>query len=147
MIEHADVDRLIVRECQKRRARSDAGTQDSDAVKALLPQPVRGRARVEYCLPDRLNCAAYVRADQMFGSLQFTRLAFFVIRKRETQGSHSQTIKDSACLHMTVRLRVPLRQHNYSRSRFSFSFTTRRKKSRAGDIVFRRWSFDGTGPG
>src|SRR5438445_11299060 len=112
MIEHADVDRLIVRECQKRRARSDAGTQDSDAFKALLHLPVRGRARVEYCLPDRLNCAAYVRADQMFGSLQFTRLAFFVLRKRQTQGSHSKTIKDFAWFHITMRSRVALRLHN-----------------------------------
>ena len=146
MIEDADIDRRVMREGQKRRARADAGPQDSDALVAFLFQPTHRRARVQHRLSHRLNRAADICADQMLGAFQIRRPALFVIRQRQAQRSHAETVEDTASLDVAIRLGVPLGQDNDGRARLVLSFAARDKQTPAGDVVFGGRSFDGAGP-
>src|SRR5581483_3222807 len=60
MIEDAHVEERLMREREKRRARSDACSEDPNSFDALLAHPPYRRACVEHGLPHRLNRAADV---------------------------------------------------------------------------------------
>src|SRR5687767_15358692 len=74
----------------------------------------------------------------MFRAFDVRGLSFLVIRKRQAQGSHAKSVKNAARFHVTVGLRVPLRQHHDGRARLVLSFALWRKQARMHRIVFNR---------
>src|SRR6476469_5143669 len=147
MIESTGIDVGLVRESEKRDARSHAGPQNSNPFIAFTLKPADRSARIKHALAHRLNCATNIRADQMIGAFEIRRTAFLMIRQRQTQRGHADEVKDAAGFNVTLRLRVPLRQNYDGRSRLARSLFVNWKKSCARQIVFRIRRMNGAGPG
>src|SRR5438270_7599489 len=83
----------------------------------------------------------------MVGPFEFRRPSLFVIWQCQPQRGHPQAIEDATGFHVTIRLCVPLWQDDHGGAWFILSLASRCEQPRARKVVFRRRSFDRTGPG
>src|ERR1051325_9035830 len=80
----------------------------------------------------------------MIRTFELWWLSLEMIRKRQSLRRHPDHVEDATRFDVTLRLRIPLRQHDHSLARV---FTLRRKEPRTRDIVLGRRRMHSACPG
>ena len=83
----------------------------------------------------------------MICAFDLRRLALQMIGKRQTQRRHADHVEDPASFDVTLRLRIPLRQHDHGIARSFSVFDFCGKEPRVRNVVFGRRCLNGAGPG
>src|SRR6267378_1313419 len=136
-----------MRKSQKGCARSDARAEDANPFVLLSLQPRDGRTCIDHCLTHRLKRATDIRAHQVVSSFDFGWSSLFVIGHRQTERGDAEPVENAAGFHVTLRLSIPLRQHDDRCTRLARPPRFDWKKPRPGQVVFNRWRMNRTGPG
>ena len=112
VIEGGDANAGVVRGCDERVARSEAGADDAQPVVALLLQPVEAAANIHHALARGGEGAPDVGGNRIVGAANLSGHADVVVRHGEPQHGNAEQVEDAAQAHVRNAVGIPVRQQN-----------------------------------
>ena len=136
VIERLGSNERLVRRCQQREARSEAGAEDADPIVPLRGKPGNRTPRVEHCLAAHLHGSRDVGADNVVRAVQLGRHAPIVIGQAEAQRAQAAPREQPAQADVAAGTGIPLRQHQDSRTMAAAGRARRGNVAAVDGVVF-----------